>query len=208
MIVLLFAGSLFGQTDTGRRLGAGAGSSYRIEPDGLSAIYAALAAEGLARRWELPPHRLPDEVDRLVLWNPGALQKEAWTDLLDWVHAGQTLIIAGERDRFPGAPSAPADGSPVLVSWREGEGRVFWSADVLWLSNGRILEADNLDRALKLLTPRPGGQVAFNEYHHGFRQAERWWQILRGNLQMVALQLALALLLFYWAVGARFGATN
>ncbi len=96
-------------------------------------------------------------------------------------------------------------GDPALISWPEGEGRIHWSADPEWLANGRIAKADNLDLALRLLTPPPGTKTAFDEYHHGYQVAERWWQILRGPLQVFLVQLGIALALLYWAYWVRFG---
>ncbi len=110
--------------------------------------------------------------------------------------AGDTLLVHLAR----------ADGTPVLVSWPHGQGRIFWSADANWLTNAQIGQADNLRLALGLLTPGPDKQLAFDEYHHGFRAAQHWYEILRGPLRSFALQLALALALLYWAWGARFGA--
>lgn len=100
---------------------------------------------------------------------------------------------------------ATADGRSVLVSWPEGQGRVYWSADLEWLTNARIAQADNLQLALGVLTPPPGGQVAFDEYHHGFAAVERWYQVLRGPLLLLLAQAALALAAMYWAYGVRFG---
>lgn len=99
-----------------------------------------------------------------------------------------------------------ADGTPVLISWSVGRGRIYWSADESWLTNKLIGKQDNLSLALGLLTPAPGKQVAFDEYHHGFQAADRWWQLLRGNLQWFAVLLGLAVLVLFWAYGARFGA--
>ncbi|MFZ5817363.1 MAG: DUF4350 domain-containing protein [Bacillota bacterium] len=96
-------------------------------------------------------------------------------------------------------------GSPILVSWSLGRGRIYWSADTEWLTNKRIARAQNLDLALNILVPAPGKQVAFDEYHHGFRTATRWWQLLRGELQTFVLLLAVAIALLFWAYGARFG---
>lgn len=98
---------------------------------------------------------------------------------------------------------AKEDGTPVLVSWAHREGRVYWSADPEWLTNARIGEGENLTLALRLLDD--GGMIAFDEYSHGFRAIERWWQILRGSLLTFTLQLAVALGLLFWAFGARFG---
>lgn len=99
---------------------------------------------------------------------------------------------------------ARPDGAPVLVSWQHGEGRIYWSAGTQWLTNARIGEGDNLVLALRLLGPE-GEMVAFDEYSHGFRAMDRWYQILRGSLQAFFLQLTAALALFFWAAGARFG---
>nr|WP_273380643.1 DUF4350 domain-containing protein [Symbiobacterium thermophilum] len=113
--------------------------------------------------------------------------------------------------RFGGAPGErlihlkDEEGRPVLVSWRVGEGRIFWSADTAWLSNARIGEAQNLDLALQILLPPDGGQVAFDEYHHGFVAPTHWWQVLRGSLQAFGLMLAAAVALLFWSYGARFG---
>lgn len=114
-------------------------------------------------------------------------------------------------DRFLGGTEAylthlrGEDGQPVLVSWAVEKGRIYWSADLEWLANGRIAQAQNLDLALQILLPTPGKMVAFDEYHHGYNAASRWWQILRGPLQLFVVLLALTLGLVFWAFGARFG---
>ncbi|MDF2630068.1 MAG: hypothetical protein K0R39_3899 [Symbiobacteriaceae bacterium] len=98
------------------------------------------------------------------------------------------------------------DGTPVLVSWAVGQGRIYWSADDAWLTNDLVGKQDNFDLALGLLAPAPGKLVAFDEYHHGFQAADRWWQLLRGNLQWFVILLGIAVLVMFWAYGARFGA--
>lgn len=98
------------------------------------------------------------------------------------------------------------DGTPVLVSWPVGEGRIYRSADPHWLSNAHIGQEQNLELALQLLTPMPGAQIGFDEYHHGYQAPEAWWQILRGPLQLFLLYLIAAVVLLYWAYGVRFGA--
>lgn len=116
----------------------------------------------------------------------------------------KTDLIWYELDR-PALILLESDGKPVLVSEPHGKGQIVWSADYRWLTNERIAEANNLELALGLLRPQPGQTVAFDEYHHGYSAAERWWQILRGPLQLFLLQLGAALLLFFWAAGRRFG---
>jgi hypothetical protein len=101
---------------------------------------------------------------------------------------------------------ARPDGTPVLVSWSQGNGRIYWSADSGWLTNQRIASDSNLDLALNLLVPARGKVTAFDEYHHGYRAADRWWKLLSPSLQRFVLQLGIALLLLYWAFGTRFGA--
>lgn len=125
--------------------------------------------------------------------------------------AGVETVSVGEGAfKEPGAGALThltlAEGHPVLVSWPVGRGRIYWSADELWLMNGRVGEQDNLSLALNLLTPAPGKQVAFDEYHHGYEAADRWWQLLRGNLQWFVIVLGLATLVLFWAYGTRFGA--
>lgn len=100
----------------------------------------------------------------------------------------------------------PGQNSPVLLTWSSGKGRIYWSADTSWLTNGTIAEDDNLTVALRLLHPAPGKQAAFDEYHHGLGAPERWLQVLRGPLRWFVVQLALALALLTWAYGVRFGA--
>lgn len=229
-------------------MGAPPGSTYSVEPDGLSAIYSVLAGDRLARRWEREIRRLPEDVDRLVLWAPGGALKEAdWRQLEDWVDKGGTVLIATKgavrlkgsaksTDQHTAASAAVqpltagvgsvsieggafslvregaltdlalVDGTPVLISWNHGRGRFYWSADLAWLTNGHIGQQDNLTLALGLLLPGQGKQVAFDEYHHGFQAADRWWQLLRGHLQWFVALLALAAAVLFWAYGARFGA--
>lgn len=98
------------------------------------------------------------------------------------------------------------DGAAVLAGWNQGRGRMYWSADAAWLSNGLIDKENNLELALRLLTPAAGKQTAFDEVHHGYEVADVWWRLLRGPLQLFLLQLAVALGVFYWAYGVRFGA--
>ncbi|HWI65243.1 MAG TPA: DUF4350 domain-containing protein [Symbiobacteriaceae bacterium] len=238
----MFASALFANSDTGKRTGAPGGSTYSVDPDGLSAIYAVLKDTGAAGRWEREVRRLPDDADKLVVWDPSTLEDEDWEQLDDWVVDGGTVIIAAddfevtESKQLAATPAAvhpatlgagniatsglaflepPADamilltrtdGAPVLMSWTLGDGRYYWSADRAWLTNELIGQKDNLALALGLLTPAKGKQVFFDEYHHGFQAADRWWQLLRGHLQWFVVVLVLATAVLFWAKGARFGA--
>jgi hypothetical protein len=98
------------------------------------------------------------------------------------------------------------DGSPVLVTYEQGQGHIYWSADDEWLTNARIAADSNLDLALHLLAPGDGKETAFSEFHHGYEAADAWWQMLRGSLQWFGIVLALATAVLFWTYGARFGA--
>lgn len=229
-------------------MGAPDGSTYATSATGLSAIYNVLDKEGFARRWERTADRLPDNVERLVVWNPDELDQADWQALRNWAGRGGTLIVtAPYSDVLPGktrqageaavrsAAAHPVtvglntvsagggtfteyyetkalvhltrpDGTPVLISWPEGQGRIYWSADEEWLTNARVGQADNLTLALGLLVPGKEKLVAFDEYHHGYQAADRWYQLLRGNLQLFLVLLALGVAVLFWAYGARFGA--
>lgn len=137
----------------------------------------------------------------LVLARPGALHPAvagvtqietggAYFEPLDWP---ALVMLKDERGR------------PVLISEPHGKGQIIWSADTDWLSDGLIEEANNLELALGLLKAQPGKVVGFDEYHHGYSASDRWWQLLRGPLQLFILQLGAAVLLFFWASGSRFG---
>lgn len=243
-------GTLLGGGGRANALMAPPGSTYSLNPRGLSAIYAVFADQRTALRWKLPLDRLDDHVNRLVIWDVDALRAEEVDALEQWVARGHVALVGGElgddtaapwpgtiRTGSPGSarPAAAhpatagirevsvggahfrggaadqlvhlrdADGRPVLISWRIGEGRLYWSADTAWLSNERIGEAQNLDLALQILMPPEGGWVAFDEYHHGYTSPTHWWQILRESLRAFTLLMAAALVLFYWAYGVRFG---
>lgn len=122
---------------------------------------------------------------------------------IEQISTGPDRFGAGAEDRL--IHLKDADGAPVLISWAVGDGRIYWSADTEWLSNQRIAYGQNLDLALQVLMPDTGGKVAFDEYHHGYASATRWWQILRGSLQTFLLLLIAAVALLFWAYGARFG---
>jgi hypothetical protein len=95
---------------------------------------------------------------------------------------------------------------PVAVGWTLGNGRVYAVAEPSILTNGLILRADNATFAVNLLDPGPGATVAFDEFHHGARVGEDWWQTLRPQMRWTILQAALAALVALLLAGARLGA--
>jgi hypothetical protein len=120
--------------------------------------------------------------------------------------AGSSEYLPADIERKSDLHLAWTDGTPVLASWPEGQGRIFWSANTEWLTNQRIGSGENFNLAMSLLIPSRGNDVAFDEYHHGFQAAERWWQLQRGPLQIFVIQMTVALALLFWAYGTRFGA--
>jgi len=124
--------------------------------------------------------------------------------------AGVGRVALGSTDRFGLLPAGsiaylagPQD-EPVLVAWRHDLGQVLLSADPGWPTNGLLARADNLRLALQLLGDRRV-PVWFEETHHGLGEVQSPWQLLRPPLQLAALQIALALLLYALWRGARFG---
>lgn len=133
-------------------------------------------------------------------------------------HPGPLATAAPNPDLWPGSPLQPPTdrstityivddaGGPQLVGWSVGKGQVYQVANPRWFSGDFLAQKpDNLALALALLAPRHGGQVAFDEYHHGQQAATSWWQILRPNLTLGFLELLAALALAMWAVGGRLG---
>ena len=56
----------------------------------------------------------------------------------------------------------------VLADMQVGEGRVVMLTDPHVVANNGISKADNVVLALNLLSDRPDGLIAFDEYHHGY----------------------------------------
>lgn len=75
------------------------------------------------------------------------------------------------------------------------------------LANDRLLVADTLDLALRLLEElRRGGPVMFDEYHHGYGGAMAGTEGFHGTAVLLAvLQGFLALIIYSTARGIRFG---
>lgn len=56
----------------------------------------------------------------------------------------------------------------VLADASVGEGRVVLLTDPFVVANNGIAQGDNVRLALNLFSGRPEGEIAFDEYHHGF----------------------------------------
>ncbi len=127
-----------------------------------------------------------------------ASEARAWSDAggaLPLLAAdGRTGAVALDADPTSGrAPGAPA---------RAG-GRLLLLADAGPLQNRALAEADNAALALGLAGPR-GQDVAFIESIHGYEEATGLAAI-PGRWRVAVAGLALAVLLFGFARGRRFG---
>lgn len=99
--------------------------------------------------------------------------------------------------------------SAVLADARIGKGRVILLTDQYVVANNGISQADNVMLALNLLTERPPGKIAFDEYHHGYG---RTWagggmmSYFRGTpVPWMMAQGALIAVLVVYSYGKRFG---
>lgn len=97
---------------------------------------------------------------------------------------GTGTVALGSRRTLGSLPAgartvvAGPDGRPVVARWRVGAGTVYLSADPYWLGNRLLPLEGNLALALHLLWPRGEGAVAFDDYHHGFREGASGWAAL------------------------------
>jgi hypothetical protein len=83
------------------------------------------------------------------------------------------------------------------------------STDPHVVANNGLAEKDNLILALNLLTDRPKGKIAFDEYHHGYGSSGASGGLMayfRGTpVPWIMWQLGLIALLVVYSLGRRFG---
>ena len=101
------------------------------------------------------------------------------------------------------------DQAAVLADAQVGKGRVVLLTDQYVVANNGISQADNLTLALNLLTERPAGKVAFDEYHHGYGASSTGGGLLsyfRGTpVPWMMAQAGLIAALVVYSYGRRFG---
>lgn len=69
----------------------------------------------------------------------------------------------------PGAVAYIGDAQgAILADAKVGKGRVVCLTDPFIVANNGISKEDNLEVALNILRERPAGQIAFDEFHHGY----------------------------------------
>ncbi|HYL99157.1 MAG TPA: hypothetical protein VEZ90_09400, partial [Blastocatellia bacterium] len=97
--------------------------------------------------------------------------------------------------------------SDVLV----GKGRAVFLTEPYVIANNGIGEFDNVAAALNLISLRPEGKVAFDEYHHGYDSSGVGGEkgllgYFRGTpVPWLAAQAGLILVVFVYTQGRRFG---
>jgi hypothetical protein len=101
------------------------------------------------------------------------------------------------------------DQAAVVADAKVGKGRVILVTDPYIVANNGISQADNVILALNLLTERPSGDIAFDEYHHGYgasTTSEGLLSYFRGTpVPWMMAQVALVALLVVYTRGRRFG---
>jgi hypothetical protein len=114
-----------------------------------------------------------------------------------------SLDGGGWREVGGALPQLGPATAPLLVSVREGRGRVTVLADVSPLQNRGLARADNAALGIDLAggAERP---VAFLETVHGYGVA-RGFAGLPANVRWALIGLGLTALVAIWSVGRRFG---
>lgn len=128
--------------------------------------------------------------------------------------------VAGFRRGFaPGSPAlakatvlATSGGTPVVIDYRLGKGRVIAWSDALPLVNTRLKNSRAAILFVRTAADAAGGKpVWFDEYHHGFQTGDgvmkstlRW--LVSERWGHAALQVTVALLGLLLLFGRRFGA--
>jgi len=95
----------------------------------------------------------------------------------------------------------------VLADAQTGKGRVVLLTDQYVVANNGISRADNVILALNLLSGRPSGKIAFDEYHHGYGSSTGSGLIsyFRGTpVPWMMAQAGLIAVLVVYSYGRRF----
>ena len=96
-------------------------------------------------------------------------------------------------------------GDLAAVSYRVGKGQVIWWAASSPMTNGMILEKNNLEFFLNSIGPAESTRVYWDEYFHGSR-ASIWSYFGNGPLPWAGLQVGIAFLAVLFTFSRRSGA--
>lgn len=128
------------------------------------------------------------------------------------VGAPKIVLQTGTTWRSPEASQLPLygdTGSPVVVSWRIGDGRILWWAAPTPLTNSGISREGNLNFFLNAMSfPLPGKKSAveiyWDEYFHGER-ASLWSYVRKTPVGWGLLQISALGLIVFFTFGRRSG---
>ncbi len=126
--------------------------------------------------------------------------------------AAKIVLQTGTAWQAPVASQLPLYGdprSPVVVSWRIGEGRILWWAAATPLTNAGITREGNLNLFLNVMNSpaRNDGatvQIYWDEYFHGQRTS-LWSYVQKTPVAWGLLQLAMLVSLVFFTYGRRSG---
>ncbi len=104
--------------------------------------------------------------------------------------------------------TAPGLTAPTLVSFRLGQGKVYLTTHVDAFTNAGLRNPANAALVYNLLRDvPPGGQILFDEYHHGFTEPPETGRLLFRSPWGWALLYAAGIILAFMALNGRaFGA--
>jgi hypothetical protein len=86
-----------------------------------------------------------------------------------------------------------------------GKGQLIVTITPQWMTNGKLLNKDNLPLVLKLIRESKAGTVLFDEYIHGNQTASTTLTVYPKWFLLMILQGILLLTLWLWINGKRFG---
>jgi hypothetical protein len=126
--------------------------------------------------------------------------------------APKIVLHTGTTWQEPVASQLPLYGdthSPVVVSWRIGEGRILWWAAATPLTNSGITREGNVNLFLNAMnSPLPGErsavQIYWDEYFHGQRTS-LWSYVRKTPVAWGLLQIAALALMVFFTSGRRSG---
>ena len=97
----------------------------------------------------------------------------------------------------------------VLADAQVGQGRIVMLTDQFVVANNGISQADNVMLAMNLFESRPAGEIAFDEYHHGYGTSSAGDGLMayfRGTpVPWMFAQVGLIAALVVYSQGRRFG---
>jgi uncharacterized protein DUF4350 len=126
--------------------------------------------------------------------------------------APKIVLQAGPTWQAPVASQLPLYGetwSPVVVSWRIGDGRILWWAAATPLTNYGITREGNLNLFLNAMNSplpgdRSGAKIYWDEYFHGQRTS-LWSYVQKTPLAWGLVQVALLGVMVFFTFGRRSG---